>query len=233
MNRFSLRLPSELAYLLGLAIMSLSVSLTAAADFGVSMIVAPAYILSLKCTLFTFGQAEYIVQGLLFIAFCIAMRGIKLTYFVSFVTGVLYGVMLDGWRMFIPILNPAVTAPGSMAMPVRIAFLLVGMVLTSLAVAMLFKVYICPQVYDFFVVGITTKYRLDRIRFKRFFDAGALLLAAAMSLLLFGGFRGIGWGTVLMTVCNGVIIGWFSKLLDRFVAITPQFPRIAEKFEIS
>ncbi|MBQ3093781.1 MAG: hypothetical protein IJC52_01295 [Clostridia bacterium] len=233
MKRTAFRLPSELAYLLGLALMSLAVSMTAAADFGVSMIVAPAYILSLKCTFLTFGQAEYIVQGLLFIAFCIAMRRVRLSYFVSFATGLLYGLMLDAWRLFIPVLNPDVTVPGSMSMPVRLVFLLVGMVITSLAVALLFRVYICPPVYDFFVVGITEKYRLDRILFKRLFDAGALLLAAAMSLILFGGFRGIGWGTVLMTVCNGVLIGRFSKLLDRTVSITPQFPRAAKWFELT
>ena len=41
-------------YLPSMIIMSLAVAMTAAADFGVSMIVAPAYILSLKIPFLTF-----------------------------------------------------------------------------------------------------------------------------------------------------------------------------------
>ena len=69
-----IRIPSEAAYLFALVLMALSVAMTASADFGVSMIVAPAYILSLKVSFLTFGQSEYIVQALLFIVFCILVK---------------------------------------------------------------------------------------------------------------------------------------------------------------
>ena len=122
--------------------MALSVSMTAAADFGVSMIVAPAYIISLKVPFLTFGQSEYIVQALLFIAFCLAMKRFKPIYLASFVTGLIYGAVLDLWRLIVPGLNPNVTAPGSMSLPLRLVLLIGGMVLTSFAVALFFKVYI-------------------------------------------------------------------------------------------
>lgn len=137
-----LRLSSEFVYLLSLALLALAVSLTAAADFGVSMIVAPAYILSLKCPALTFGQAEYIVQGVLFVVFCVAMRRVRPLYLVSFATGLLYGVMLDAWRL-IPALSPA--AVGTAPMPVRVALLLVGMVLTSFSIALIFRIYLYPH----------------------------------------------------------------------------------------
>ena len=44
------------------------------------MIVAPAYILSLKFEFLTFGQWEYVLQSLLFIVFCIIKRKVKLIY---------------------------------------------------------------------------------------------------------------------------------------------------------
>lgn len=223
-----LRLSSELIYIAALAMMAFAVSLTAAADFGVSMIVAPAYILSLKIPFLTFGQAEYLVQGILFVALCVTMRRFRPLYLVSFATGVLYGVILDAWRL-IPFLSPETV--GTAPMPVRIVFLIAGMVLTSLSVALLFHVYIYPQVYDFFVKGVAARYQLNRTRFKQGFDASCLIVSVGMSLLLFGAFNGIGWGTLLMTACNGVIIGFFDRLIGRITDIRPTFGTIASRFE--
>lgn len=223
-----MRIPCEWVYVIALLMLALAVSMTAAADFGVSMIVAPAYILSLKWPILTFGQAEYIVQGLLFVAFCIGMRRIRPLYFVSFATGLLYGAMLDAWR-WIPLFSPS--AVGTASMPLRIALLIVGMVMTSFSIALLFRVYIYPQVYDFFVKGFALRYQLDRTRFKQFFDAGCLLLSVALSLLMFGKLNGVGWGTLLMTVCNGFLIGWFDRLIERFANITPHFPSLASRFD--
>ncbi len=224
-----LRLPSELVYLMALILLALAVAMTAAADFGVSMIVAPAYILSLKWPIFTFGQAEYIVQGVLFIVFCATMRRVRPLYLVSFATGLLYGGILDLWRVVVPLFTPE--AVGTAPFPVRIALLIAGMVLTSFSIALLFRVYVYPQVYDFFVKGITARYHLPRTRFKQGFDAACLLLSTGMSLLLFGGFCGIGWGTLLMTVCNGFLIGLFDRWIAKAFAITPLFPRVAARFE--
>lgn len=68
-----------------------------AANFGISMIVAPAYILSLKTGFLTFGQAEYVLQAGLFIVFCLVMRKFKAVYLSSFVTCLIYGAVLDLW----------------------------------------------------------------------------------------------------------------------------------------
>ncbi len=223
-----LRLPSEFVYLFALAILALSVAMTATADFGVSMIVAPAYIISLKWPLFTFGQAEYIVQGLLFVVFCIAMRRVKPLYFISFATGLLYGAILDAWRL-IPLFSPA--AIGAVSMPLRITLLLVGMVMTSFSIALLFRVYIYPQVYDFFVKGITARYGINRTRFKQGFDAACLILSIAMSFLLFGKLNGVGIGTLLMTVCNGFLIGLFDRLIGKVMDIKPYFNTLAARFD--
>lgn len=226
-----LKLPNELAYLLSIVIISFSVAMTAAADFGVSMIVAPAYIFSLRFPALTFGQWEYVVQGVLFIVFCIIMKRVRLVYFGAFVTCLLYGAALDFWRMAIPLFNPNVTAPGSMAMPVRIALFIVGMVLTSFSVALCFCAYLYPQVYDFFVKGVTARYRLDRTKFKRIYDAVCLAVSVALSLLFFHRFRGIGAGTVVLTLLNGILIGWFGKLFERYFAFPPLLPRLAARFE--
>ena len=63
---------TEWAYAVAMAGLSLSVALMTRADFGVSMVVAPAYLLYLKVNpvlpFFTFGMAEYTLQAVLLLS---------------------------------------------------------------------------------------------------------------------------------------------------------------------
>lgn len=226
-----IKIYSELVYVIALFGLSFSVAMAAAADFGVSMIVAPAYIMSLKFTFFTFGQWDYILQGTLFIAFCLAMKKFKPIYLVSFATCVIYGTVLDMWRAIIPHFNIAITPAGSMAMTVRIIYFVLSMFLTAATVALFFRVYIYPQVCDLFVTGITSKYNINRIRFKKIFDCSCLALSLILTLLFFGKLKGIGVGTLIVTLLNGMLIGAFGKIYDRYFEIIPALPKFAEKFE--
>ena len=58
---------SEAAYLIGLVVLAFGVALMEAADFGVSMVVAPAYLiyryLNPMLPFFTFGMSEYCLQA--------------------------------------------------------------------------------------------------------------------------------------------------------------------------
>lgn len=229
-NPRSIRVASEAAYLFAIVLLSLSVAMLACADFGVSMIVAPAYLLSKKIGFLTFGQCEYIVQGLLFLLFCILMKKVKPVYFVSFATGLIYGAVLDAWRSLVPLFNEAVTPPGSMGMPWRILLFAVGLPLTSLSIAVFFHTYLYPQVYDFFVKGISARFGWNRTHFKRMFDASFFLISCAMTLLFFGRFVGVGVGTVIITACNGILIGWFDRMLDRRFAFVPMAKKFASHF---
>ena len=222
---------SELVYIVAMLTLPLSVSMSAAADFGVSMIVAPAYIMSLKFDIFTFGQWDYILQGVLFIGLCVALKKIKPIYFVSFLTCFIYGTVLDLWRTAIPVLNPDITPPGSMDMHIRIIFFALSMFLTAFAVALFFRTYIYPQVCDFFVVGITKHFGVDRTKLKRIFDTCCLGLSVVLTLLFFGAFRGIGVGTILVTALNGLLIGGCGKFIERIFDIKPYFVKLSEKFE--
>ena len=226
-------IPSEAAYLPAIILIAFSVALTAAADFGVSMIVAPAYIISLKFDFLTFGLAEYIVQGMLFVLFCLIMKKVKLIYFTSFLTGIIYGFVLDMWRKLVPFLNPDVVKPGSQPMWQRIVFLVVGMVLTSFAVALFFRIYIYPQVYDFFVKGLIEIKKVPTQRLKTGFDMCCLGVALILSFAFFGKLNGIGWGTAVMTLLNGTLIALFERLLDRYFVFEPKFKRFAALFELS
>ena len=142
-----IRVSNELIYVLAVIVLSFATAMLAAADLGMSMVVAPAYIVSLKVKALTFGQAEYIVQGMLFILFCVLMKKVRRLYFFSFVSGLIYGAVLDFWRMVIPRFDPERFAPGSLPLSIRIVYFIVGFLLNSLGVALYFKTYFYPQVY--------------------------------------------------------------------------------------
>lgn len=226
-----IRLSKEISYFTAILILSFSVAMISSTGFGVSMIVAPAYILSQKLGFVTFGQAEYIVQGIWFILFCALMRRFKLQYIFSFITGVIYGAVLDLWRLIIPHFNPSVTEPGTMTMWLRIVYFACGMTLTSFAIALFFQTYLYPQVYDFFVKYVSRRFKLDRSKFKMAFDFFNLALATALTLIFFRRFVGVGVGTVIMTALNGILIGLFTKFLEKHFEFYARFPRSEAYFE--
>lgn len=223
---------SEFAYIWAILTLSFSVAMVSAADFGLSMIVAPAYILSQKVEFLTFGQSEYVIQAILFIILCILLKKVKLIYFVSFLNCIVYGAVLDLWRLIIPMFNPAITEPGSMSMTLRITFFIASAFITAFAIALFFRVYLYPQVYDFFVKGITEHFKIKQTQFKIAFDISFLALSIIMTLVFFKDFVGIGVGTIIIAIINGILIGGAGKVLDKIFEFKPLFPNLAKKFEL-
>lgn len=226
-----IKISCEITYVFATVILALSVAMIALSGFGLSMIVAPAYLLSEKLGFITFGQGEYIIQALLFIVLCIAMKKVKIAFFSSFLSGVIYGVVLDLWRM-IPFFNTDITTPESLSIVVRIALFVVGMLTTSFSIALYFKTYLHPQVYDFFVKAVSDKYKISRAKFKTCFDLIFFTLSVILTFAFFGKIVGINFGTLIMTVFNGAIIDVCNKLLDKYCCFEPTFKKFAKYFEI-
>lgn len=204
---------SEAAYLVGLAVLAVGTALMEAADFGLSMVVAPAYLMHLKISqffpAFSFGMAEYVLQGILLVLLVIIMRRIKLSYLFSFVTAVLYGLMLDTAMALMP-------AVGADAMILRAVCYAAGLVVCSVGVALLFHTYIAPEAYELVVKEIAGKRSLPIAKVKTAYDCISCAAAVAMSFAFFGlwHFEGVKLGTVLCALVNGTMIGAISKWLD-------------------
>lgn len=223
---------SEVSYLFAIITLSFAVAMISSTGFGVSMIVAPAYILSLKVPFLTFGQAEYVIQGLLFLIFCVLNKKFKPIYLTSFITGLIYGGVLDLWRLIIPHFNPNITTVGSFSLWLRIIYLIIGMLLTAISIALFFRTYLYPQVYDFFVKAISQKFGISTTKFKIGFDATFLVLSFIMSFAFFEKINGIGIATVIMTLFNGMLIGFVGKIIDKYFVFKPRFEKLADKFVI-
>lgn len=205
---------SEAAYLFGILFLALGTALVEKANFGVSMVVAPAYLIHLKLSEFwgfvSFGMAEYLLQGFIILLVALIVRRFRLSYLFTFVTAVLYGLILD---FFITLIS-FVTVE---AMYARIILFIIGIPITSLGVAFMFHTYISPEAYELFVKEITDRFKLNMGIFKTFYDIGSLLVSVVMSFAFFGFgvFKGIGAGTVICALCNGLIIGLFGRYMDK------------------
>ncbi len=134
---------TEWAYVLGMVGLSFSVALMPRADFGVSMVVAPAYLLHLKLSplwpFFTFGMAEYTLQAVLLLFTVVAVRKFRPYFLFSFVTAVLYGFLLDGWMLLVQGF-PADT------FALRCLWYVLGIGLGAASIAFFFQTYIAPEV---------------------------------------------------------------------------------------
>lgn len=214
---------TELSYLLGLIAMAFGAAFTELADFGMSMIVAPAYILHLRLSeiwpWFTFGVAEYCFQGALLILMILVLRRFNPSDLFAFVTAVIYGTILD-------LAMNAVAAIPCDTMLLRIAWFAVGSVLCSLAVSLFFHTYIAPEVYELFVKKFSARYEISISRVKTVYDCTSALLAVLLSFAFFGFgvFRGVGVGTLVCALFNGRLIGKISSVLENTFRFEDRFP---------
>ena len=214
---------TELAYIIGLFILAVGTAFTERADLGVSMVVAPAYILHVKISaflpFFSFGMAEYTLQALLIGVTALVVRRAKLSYLFSFVTAVLYGVLLDGAIALVSFL------PSDM-LPIRIPLFVGGMLLCSLGVALLFHTYISLEAYELFVKEVSARYGIKLHTLKTIYDCASLCVAVILSFAFFGFLHSeaIGIGTVVCALLNGTLIRLFTKLIERLWSFNDTFP---------
>ena len=215
---------NELAWVIGILVCSLGVCLCTKADFGLSMIAAPPYILHYALRgiwpWFTQGRAEYVWQAVLLIGMCLAVRRFRWRYLLSFAAAFIAGKSIDLW--FAALGGPGVYA----SMAGRIASFVFGELLTALAIAFAFRTSWPVQIYELLVREIADRYSLDVNRVKMVNDISLFVLSAVLSLVLTGGFHGFGIGTVLITAVNAPLIALFGKLIDRFFTFEPRFPRL-------
>ncbi|MBR3997647.1 MAG: hypothetical protein IKI93_04820 [Clostridia bacterium] len=204
---------TELAYFIAMITLALGTAFMEAADFGMSMVVAPAYILHLKISeflpFFSFGMAEYLLQGVLLVLLSVILRHFKISYLFSFVTAVLYGFCLDGCMAVVGFFP----ADGLIF---RVIYYIIGMIICSVGVALFFRTYFCPEAYELIVAEISKKYSLPVPRVKTVYDCVSCAVSIVLSFAFFGfgRFEGVKWGTIVCALVNGSIIGLCSKALD-------------------
>ncbi len=205
---------TETAYILGVVILALGTAFMALADFGVSMVVAPAYIVYLKVSeylpFFTFGMAEYVLQALLIAVMMLVLKRFRVKYLLSFVTTIIYGLVLDGFMLLLGLIPVE-------GIVIRIVYYIIGLPLCSVGVAFMFHTKLPPAAYEMFVAEVSRDKGKDTTKFKTCYDLVSCAVSIVMSFVFFGfgTFRGVNVGTVLCAFLNGPLIGLFGKLYEK------------------
>ena len=220
---------SEAAYALGILALALGTALMERADFGLSMVVAPAYLLHLKISqfapVFSFGMAEYSLQAALILILSLVLRKFKLMHLFSFVTAVIYGLTLDAAMMVVDIL-PQIGLAG------RVIYFVTGLLFCSSGVSLIFHTYIPPEAYELFVKEISARLKADVNIVKTIYDCFSCLIAIILSFAFFGlwRFEGVKFGTVICAFVNGFLIGKCSKMIESIFEFKDAF-KLRKKFE--
>lgn len=233
-----IRKSNELLWVLGIVFVALGVAICSKADLGVSMIAAPAFVVSEALvkvwSALNVGVTEYLLQGALLILLCIIIGRFNWRFLLAFATAVIYGYTLNA---FLWLLGPVEAG----AVWLRWVMLIAGDMVTAFGVACFFRTYMPLQVYELFVAEVAARFNLSIGKTKWMFDITLLLISVVLAVTLFGdvgtfdwatighaSFHSIGLGTLVTTAINSPLISLMGKFIDRFFDQTPRFTRLEQ-----
>ena len=142
---------------------------------------ASSFVASFAFSFFSFGVAEYVLQGGLIFLLCPFVGRFKKKFLLSFGTAVFYGVVLDFWRMLF-----GTEVPNELWQ--RAFFCGLGGCITAFAIALLLRTYLPQQGYELVVKELSDRYGWAMDRVKWIYDMSSLVVAILLMLLLFGEF---------------------------------------------
>ena len=227
---------SEILWLLGTIFVALGVSICSKTNLGVSMIAAPAFVISEALTPFvnglTVGVTEYIIQGLILIVLCLVIRHFNWRYLLAFAVAIIYGYTLNFFLYLFGGLS-------FNTLWLRWVMLIVGDCCTAFGVACFFHTYMPLQVYELFVAEIASRFKINITKVKWSFDISLLVISTVLALILFddiktlsletictSSFHSLGLGTLVTTAINSPIIAIMSKIINKIFKPTAAFPKL-------
>lgn len=233
---------SELLWLLGIIFVAFGVMICSKANLGVSMVAAPAFVISEWLShfhpFFTVGVTEYLIQGIILIVLCLVLRRFNWRYLLAFAVAVIYGYTLD---LFMFLFSGVAFEP----IWLRWVMLIVGDLFTGIGVACFFRTYMPLQVYELFVSELSSGFKIDIKKVKQIFDYSLLVISVTLALVLFldvadfnwlsigyNCFHSIGLGTIVTTIINAPIINGMGKIVDLLFEPTALFPALENKLKI-
>ena len=213
----------EASWIIGNLLCALGNCLVSKSAFGLSAIIAPAFILNRKIGFLTVGFCEYIIQGILLVLCCIIIGKFKGKFIATICNIIFYGASFDIVNSLLSFMHPSNIAS-------RIIVAIIGTLITGFAVAIMLRTYIPPSIYEIFVKEVAEAKGFNVNKMKLIFDASMLALSLTMMFILLGEFRFdlIGILTVISAFLNSILIAFFGKILDKHLDFSPAIPKLYE-----
>ncbi|MBR3845812.1 MAG: hypothetical protein IKM40_04490 [Clostridia bacterium] len=211
----------EASWVVGNILCAIGNCLVSKSAFGLSAIIAPAFIMHEKIGFLSVGVCEYIIQGLLLALCCILIGKFKGKFIATICNILFYGACFD-------IVNSLLSSITPVSIVSRILVAAIGTLITGFAIALMLRTYIPPSAYEIFVKEVSDAKGIELSRMKLVFDGSMLALSILMMLLLLGEFRFdmIGALTVISAFLNSVLIGFFGRILDKYCDFSPAIPKL-------
>lgn len=229
---------NELLWLFGIVFVALGVAVCSKADLGVSMIAAPAFVLSEALIqmwdALNVGVTEYIIQGIMLAVLCVIVKGFNWRYLLAFAVAVVYGYTLN---LFLWLLSGVQFE----TVALRWVMLILGDMITAFGVACFFRTYMPLQVYELFVAEIAEHFHIPISKTKWTFDMVLLGISLILAFTLFGdvrsfdwstightSFHSIGLGTLVTAAINSPLISLMGKVADRCFEPGARFAKLEQ-----
>lgn len=211
----------EISWIVGNILCAIGNCLVSKSAFGLSAIIAPAFIMNRKIGFLSVGVCEYIIQGLLLALCCLIIKKFKGKFIATICNILFYGAAFDIINFALAFIQPS-------SIVGRILCAALGMLITGLGVALMLRTYIPPAAYEIFVKEIAEAKGFDVAKMKLIFDTSMLALTFVMMFVLLRGFFVdiIGPLTVITAVLNSVLIGFFGRILDKYCDFSPALPKL-------
>lgn len=212
-----LHVRGELALFIVVIINSLGVVLMLRSGSGISAISSVPYAFFEILPVLSLGTWTYIFQGLLVLSLMLLCRRFVPGYLLSFVTGFFFGIMMDVHRVWIDRLPQTI--------PLQIFYFVSSYLIICFGIALSnrCKMPIIPT--DLFPREVSAILKIPYPKVKIPFDVICLLTTGVLTLVFFGGIRGLGIGTFLAAFTMGKVIGIIGDFIDRHAV----FSSIMEK----
>lgn len=211
-------------YCIGLFIMAMGVSFSAAADLGMSPVNSIPYVLSEIFTQLSMGTWIIIIFSVyILIQFLILGKKFQPWRILQLICTTLFGYFTDFTNLLASWFLPAPETIGfspAMIYGVRLLYLFISMVFIALGILL----YLAPDLISLPGEGIM-QVIADKLHkplpvVKMCFDCSVSLIALVISLVYFQQFHGIREGTIIAAIGVGKILGLYSPLkpvLSRFL----------------
>lgn len=194
-----------LLYVFGLFFLSLGVSFSIEAAFGVSPVSSLAYAFALTSGL-SVGMTTVIANILFIILQIILSRRIDIKeYSVQLIIAFLFGFFMDATLFLVQLL------PSPNTIIIRILFLIVSLFIVGIGLLLYFNAKFPLMPYDALTYVISNKFQLPFTKAKVSSDLLNVGVAGAVCLVFIQSFGSIGIGTLIAAYFIGKILGWMMK----------------------
>ena len=211
----------EAAWILGNILCAIGNCLVSKSAFGLSPIIAPAFVMNRRIGFLSVGVCEYIIQGILLLLCCIIIGKFKAKFIATICNILFYGLAFDTVNYLLSFIQPTDIVG-------RIICATIGTLITGFAIALVLRTYIPPSAYEIFVKEISIAKNVSLGKVKLIFDASMLALTFILMFTLLGGFQVdiIGPLTIISVFVNSILIAFFGRFLDRHCVFSPAFPKL-------